>query len=395
MNNIWSENKYINIVINILIFLLGINIMHYGQLLLPLICLLLFINNKFRFKVNNIKIFIVLCLFSISFFAFSYKLGFYSVMGFTLPMAYYIGSNMYKPDEKKVKFVIYIIAFGMASYFILNMIYEYSRFGLFGLFYKVNRYDIWTKSSIKSTTISMYSILLLSTVPYAIFLEHNKKWKIFHIFVVVVALIYCSILGKRTPILLTAIVFFFSFVLEAICFKNKSNLRKVLKVILIIATLVLIAILLVYFDVFNIMDRISDNNIIKTFLYKGLNADRFIIFIWGFKYIPKYLWGGQYISNLIGYPFHDLLFDIYDYAGIIPFVLMSLQCIHCIEIMFRTFVNKNISNDNKLLYLCVMLSISIMMFMEPIMTGCSIFLICSTIIFAAVESLTKSGKGNV
>ena len=124
MTNIWSNNKYIEILINIMLFLLGINFMHLGQLFLPLICLLLFIDRKFKFKVNNIKIFIILCLFSISFFIFSYKLGFYAVMGFTLPMAYYIGSNMNEVSQKNVKYVIYILALSMATYLLLNFAFE-------------------------------------------------------------------------------------------------------------------------------------------------------------------------------------------------------------------------------------------------------------------------------
>ncbi|MBQ2582778.1 MAG: hypothetical protein II577_02635, partial [Erysipelotrichaceae bacterium] len=94
MERIWSENKVINLAVNVLLFLIGINFLHYGQLILPVICLLLFIDNKLQFKVNSPMTFIVLCLFAISFYAFSYKMGFYSVMGFTLPMAYYIGSNI-------------------------------------------------------------------------------------------------------------------------------------------------------------------------------------------------------------------------------------------------------------------------------------------------------------
>ena len=103
MDNIWSDNKYINLCINILLFMLGINFLHYGQLILPIICFLLFVDNKLKFKVNNPITFVVLCLFGISFYAFSYKLGFYSVMGFTCPMAYYIGSNMKHPSEDNIK----------------------------------------------------------------------------------------------------------------------------------------------------------------------------------------------------------------------------------------------------------------------------------------------------
>ena len=124
LDNIWSENKYINLTINVLLFLLGINFMHIGQLFLPIVCFLIFVDRKFRFKVNDPKIFIILCLFAIGFYAFSYQLGFYCVMGFTLPMAYYIGSNMYEPDEDKIRKIIYLFALAMGLHVVLNSIFE-------------------------------------------------------------------------------------------------------------------------------------------------------------------------------------------------------------------------------------------------------------------------------
>ena len=73
---------------------------------------------------NSPMTFIVLCLFAVSFYAFSYKMGFYSVMGFTLPMAYYIGSNIKDPSEENIKKIIYLFAISMGIHVILNSIIE-------------------------------------------------------------------------------------------------------------------------------------------------------------------------------------------------------------------------------------------------------------------------------
>ncbi|MBR4422507.1 MAG: hypothetical protein IKS69_08235, partial [Erysipelotrichaceae bacterium] len=124
MNRIWSDNKYIDIIINVLLFLTGINFLHYGQLILPIICFILFIDRKLVFKVNSPLTFIVLCLFAVSFYAFSKK-DFYCVMGFTCPMAYYIGSNILYPTEKNLKKIIYLLALSMGFHVILSAIYEY------------------------------------------------------------------------------------------------------------------------------------------------------------------------------------------------------------------------------------------------------------------------------
>ena len=169
--DIWSENKYLNVCINILIFLVGINFFHYGQLLLPVICLLIFIDNKLQFKVNSPLTFIILCLFGISFYAFSYQLGFYSVMGFTLPMAYYIGCNIRNSNPDKVIKVIYLLAISMACHLLLNEVFELIVHGVHGFFYSSSHYDIWMNGKVSSTLIALDLDLLIACLYYLCFHE--------------------------------------------------------------------------------------------------------------------------------------------------------------------------------------------------------------------------------
>ena len=121
----FCENKKNDVAIQIMIFCIAMNIFHLGQFLLPVICLLLWVNDKYKIKIKNMKIFILLCAFSIFFFIFSFKLGFYSVMGFCLPMAYYIGGRLNKSADN-IKKLIYLIALGMGAHVLLNMAYDFT-----------------------------------------------------------------------------------------------------------------------------------------------------------------------------------------------------------------------------------------------------------------------------
>ena len=103
----WSDNKNVDTTINVLLFFLAVNLFHYGQIFVPVICLIIFVDNEFKFKVNSLKTFFVLCLFAISFLAFTYKTGIYCVAGLFLPMAYYIGSNMHEVNETNLKRLFY------------------------------------------------------------------------------------------------------------------------------------------------------------------------------------------------------------------------------------------------------------------------------------------------
>ena len=137
----WSIKKDVDDTIIVLLFLTAINFLHLGQLILPLICIYVFISNGYKFKVNNIVTFLLLCLFGITFFVFSYKLGFYSIMGFCFPMTYYIGSNIKKTDEKNVKRIIYLIAFSMALHICLNFVVDVVVDGA-DFFNSINHYDV-------------------------------------------------------------------------------------------------------------------------------------------------------------------------------------------------------------------------------------------------------------
>ena len=211
MKNIWSENKYINNLIIVLLFLMGINFLHAGQLILPIICLLLFIDNRFRFKVNDIKTFVLLCLYGISFFAFTYKMGFYSVMGFVCPMAYYVGSNMKNPNSENIKKIVYLLAISMGFHVILNSIFEYIVHGSHGFFRSSTHYDFWTRQKISNTFTAINADLIIGCTYYLIFHEKKKSIKQLGLFVFVASMFYLTIIGRRTPLMMVMIVFAVSY----------------------------------------------------------------------------------------------------------------------------------------------------------------------------------------
>ena len=387
MTNIWSNNKYIEISINIMLFLLGINFMHLGQLFLPLICLLLFIDRKFKFKVNNIKIFIILCLFSISFFIFSYKLGFYAVMGFTLPMAYYIGSNMNEVSQKNVKYVIYILALSMATYLLLNFAFELTQYPLVNLFGKVRRYDIWTRELIRPTIISVNAYLLISIFYYVIRYEEKNFVKIISILLFINVIIYNIALSRRTIILVILLSLFLSLILD-IFFTKKIALDKTLvKLALIVASVfIIIFIVIVNFDLFGIWIIFKNTGLYNKIIGYGLRSDRLDYLVQAVKLAPTHLWGGQEISSIIGIQIHDLWSDVYDYAGIITWLLLIIYSISCLFTFVSCIKNEKIEKNLKLMFINLFAVIFISLMMEPAFTGTSIYVIVIVLIFCTMQS---------
>lgn len=400
MNNMWSDKKYINITINILLFLLAVNFMHYGQLVLPIICLILFIDNKFKFKVNDWKIFIILCLFAISFFAFSYQLGFYCVMGFCLPMAYYIGSNLKNKTEENIKNVIYIVAFGMATHMILNFCLEIYFFpdDLVHIFTKIRHYDLWlylllpektgdivyNNAWIKTTCTAMFYLPILSCALYLIRYEKNKISKYIGILLFVISTIYSFALGRRTSVLMFGIVVIIELMIE---FFNAKNRKEFYKYFLYLLCPIILVALMYVFNIFNLRTFINNSQLMLKISTFGLNPDRLLILFKTLKYYPQFLWGGQNISNIVGLQVHDIFGDIYDYAGIIPFILFIIYYVVTAISIYKT--TKILKKQYLYIIIPLIVCIMIQFMLEPIMTGNSIFLICSILCLSSIQNASK------
>ena len=389
MDNIWSDNKYINLCINILLFMMGINFLHYGQLILPIICFLLFVDNKLKFKVNNPITFVVLCLFGISFYAFSYKLGFYSVMGFTCPMAYYIGSNMKHPSEDNIKKIIYLFAIAMGCHVILNGIYEYIVHGHHGFFMSSSHYDFWTKEKISNTSTAINIDILLGCVYYLFFHEKNKVLKIIDLVTFVLAMFYLMVIGRRTPVMMLFIVFAVSFAYETIYLGNTSKkLRKAFVSLFAAAIIFVLLVVTIYsLNIFNARDILNEYRIIGKFSKGFINDQRFELYFGSFKLMPQYLWGGQHISTILGEQVHDFWIDIYDYAGIVPCTIMIVYSLIFLRDSIKVLKNDKVNQGFRILLIGVLTCIILQMFLEPVMTGASLFLLASIIIHGLFERL--------
>ena len=399
MTNMWSDKKYINIIINILLFLMGINFMHIGQLLLPIVCLILFIDNKFRLKINNYFIFIILCLFALTFCIFSYKLGFYCFIGFCLPMAYYIGCNL-NTSEDNIKKLIYIIAFGMASHLVLDFIFESFLFDFDyqRIFGKVSHYDIWISINtllrgdelyingrIKTTVLSLNYILILACFFYLFVFEDNKKLKISGISLFILSSIYCLALGRRTTFLLFIIVLFISLIYYFIYIK-KINVKNFVKYIFLLLSILVLSIIAVYLNLFDVKTNLSRITLFAKIFRQGFDSGRISIFIESIKYYTQYLWGGQKISESVGFLIHNMWGDIYDYAGIVPFILMIIYTISSVMVGIKFIKNKAISTSFKLVIINLYICSFMVMLLEPLLSAFSLLLIVIILLISSFDT---------
>jgi len=385
MYNMWSENKIIDKAIYVLIFLLSLNIFHYGQIIVPIICLILFVDNKYKFKINNWFIFVILCLFAISFFAFSYQQSIFCVAGFFLPMAYYIGSNAKFKSYENIKKVLYAIILGMVVHALLNFALDYKVYGI-SLFRKLNHYDFWIKDVISSTGAASNCLLIFSIIYYLITYEKNKTYKTIGLICFVIAAIYNIAIGRRTPVFILIICFIVSVVVDYFIFRsNVQSYKPILYALGLVCLIVVLIIGVFKYNLFNLRYILSRITIFEKFIIDGFSTDRLDIFLQGIKHAPDYLWGGQNISQSLGIQVHDMWTDIYDFAGIVPFICIVVYTInYAIRVIKRLF-SKTMPNEYKILEIEKQTVIAGLLLTEPAFTGLSIFVICAVLLEACYE----------
>ena len=389
MNRMWSENRYVDLTVNVLLFLTGVNFMHYGQLILPVICFILFLDRRCRFHVHDPKIFILLCLFAVSFYGFSYALGFYSVMGFCCPMAYYIGSNLLNHKEDTIRKAIYLLAAAMACHILLNVGYEIVFRGIDRFLNSSSHYDFWTREKVSTTATAVNLDLLIGCLYHLLLHEKNPAAKFFCYFFFVLDILYCVILGRRTQILLLLICFVCLFFFELLFTGELSGRvkRNLLRIVLGLSVFIAAVVLCYAFDLLGLNHLFNNIYIIDKFRQGIIDHDRLSLFINGIKLMPQHLWGGQEISGILGVQIHDLWMDIYDYAGIVSYVLFLIYSLHCLRIMVRTVRDKSL--QYRTLYLGVFICVTLQMFLEPVMSGSSLFLMIVILVFGMLEGIVN------
>lgn len=382
----WSDNKRINQIINILIVLFSMNFFNYGQLIVPLICLILFVNGGFKININNKKTFVLLILFGVSFFAFSYKLGIYSTIGLFFPMAFYIGSNLRTKNVRSLIYVIYLIGLGMSLHLVLNLGYELAIRG-FNCFFRNSHLDFWTKGEYPTTQTAINYVFIYSCLYYLICYETNKKIKACGLSLSLVSVIYSFALGRRTPYILLSIAIVGSVMLDCFMLKNKNKYNKwiILSFVALISS-VAIMFIISKTNFLNLADKIKHISIINKLLLFGYSSSRLEIMLQTIKIMPYHLFGGQEIMTTLGIEPHNLWFDIYDYAGIVPMAIFVAYTFFAITKVIKYLNNlKNKKAKSLIITLCILSFLQ--MCIEPVITGGSIFMLSVTVIISILESL--------
>jgi hypothetical protein len=248
-----------------------------------------------------------------------------------------------------------------------------------------SHYDIWVGDKIVSTAIAIDLVYLISSVYYLLYFENNRIIRYSGILLFGIDLLFCLIIGRRTSLFLSVLCVVFSFVYHG--YLNHSimqQIRKGLKLLLIVLIVCFVLLGIVFlFDIDSLFDGLHLLNKIKNGLFDRSRID---VLIQSVKLMPYHLWGGQEISSLTGLPIHELWLDVYDYAGIISYLLLHCYTFSYLLTIIRTH-KSDIEDGHKIMFMTLFLAVILQSFIEPLMTGMSIFLIVSIVVGTMIERL--------
>ena len=207
----------------------------------------------------------------------------------------------------------------------------------------------------------------------------------------IVMMIYEVALGRRTPILILGLVMYAAIFFDYFINKNKNKIMRIIIIISIVCVASAIGLrqILAQLNYENLEKVLQKASLLRKFYYFGFESGRLNIFGKALKLAPHHMFGGKEISAIIEWDIHDLWFDTFDYAGIVPFIILALHSIMSIFVFVKFYKNKSISKEFKFLVSTLFGCIVFQMCIEPIMTGASIFLLCSVIVFALLERLNN------
>ena len=210
---------------------------------------------------------------------------------------------------------------------------------------------------------------------------------------IIILFVYNIGLGRRTPILMIPITILFAFFLDLFVIgrKNKFPKKKLIAMGIIVVIIGVFAV--IYVTNYRLIVRLfGDTMFAKRFAWLKFDAERLELILEAIKLAPAHIWGGQEISTAMDQMIHNLWFDVFDYAGIIPAIIVLVYSIYCVVLIIKISINKHISNGFKMLVLPLSLCIFMEMCLEPAMSGLSLILLCIVIINTLLEKLLYECK---
>lgn len=353
---------------------------------------MLFTKNRLKIKVSFSLL--VVTLFSASFFLLDSYTG-YSVpraiaYSLTIVLTVLFGMNWgtaldHDSYKKYVLFAIRVISYGLAFYILACILYTMLRGYEINAFNR-SPYQIWNGLKGNGTHFAT-----MSSLPIAVscFDMLNKKGSKRFAAVAIFTLLFISNMMMVNRIIFVFVAAFLGF--SVILTYKDSRFDKKAKVLLIASILLLLAYIVYQFNLFGIQTlllRLPVFRRIQTLDALGYEDPRLERQQYVLRNFFKHTKGGGFFNAEVG-EVHNVWLDVYDYAGMFPFLMIALFTISILSYGVKCF-NAS-SNDTVAAYLLVVLFSCLLSFAEePVMRSCEAYFVLFFFICGILHTYHKT-----
>lgn len=315
-----------------------------------------------------------------------------------LPLVYIIGYGLVIPKDerlnsvaiadKRAKTILLVMSSGFFLHFVLNWLININNPDL-----NRNTIDIWTGVSRAATGQAILACMMIGVFVAMIFSTTGVLKKLLAIVGLCITAVYNFQLGTRSIFVMILVAAFCALVYM---FADRQGDVKRLRIIVFGAILIFILVILYQNDAWGIKTSFEDSNFYNRFFSNNDNditadsrTDSALEFI---PYMPKYLFGGNKITSIIGVHPHNVFMDIYDAAGLFAFVSVVVIAINSLTKLLKVLKLKEIQYETKQMFLCVYVLMFLQFLVEPIFIGAPILLVAFVMLHGTVSRLNDSVK---
>lgn len=385
--------KFAQIVILILLFLGNMNVRNlYVYFLFGASVIGILMNGRFLRVDGMVAVLLLLSLSYVVFDPIASDSLTTVIKQFLFPMCYLMGLNFVRGEgaaelgereERQISTAIAVCAMGAFGHYLMNMALN------FGSAFR-NNVDIWTGEILSATGQAALAVFALAV--FSAWLFDTKRKKIPAILGLILIMAYNLVLAGRTLILLTVMVLCVSFFFAIRTTQSRRKGR-----LLLMLLLALIAVLTAYVENwFGVRDWLLGSNLSTRFDVMGWGQDTRMenkrLYL---EHFLDYPFGGGYLRSELGVYAHELYLDTYNDTGVMGYVLILVFVANSTVTAWQCIRKGDISNDFKLLILCVYIAVLAEFFLEPIMRGMP-WMFCTFCFFSGllknVKTTNRSGR---
>lgn len=281
-------------------------------------------------------------------------------------LMYYYGVMIGKDGTQRLRRCILYIGIGGFIHGALNVV---TNRNVNFLLINGRQYNDIYGGYISGTLQSLYFVIMCSLLFNFIFEGKNKWMKLGGVFCVLIGLYGSISNASRTPIYVTVLVFIAGILIYQ---HEKTNfISAIARTSGIVLGLALIAILIVWFDLFHVKEWYAGTSLgRRAVMYaKAGNTltdnDRWTYASDILKMLPSNPFGNVSYPNFA----HNLWVDVAKEAGVVPFLAYIGFALSAIRIGVKLFNDKQIQIFDKIFFIAVLVGLFMVFFTEPIMQG--------------------------